>query len=112
MNRIGAPLAAEDTLTATERTRILAKSALFDPPAVALPDGRRELIGLSREELAAELAAIGEPAFRAKQLWHWIYHQGVTDFAAMTNVHEAAAREARRALRHRPPRSRDGADQQ
>jgi 23S rRNA (adenine2503-C2)-methyltransferase len=76
----------EDTLTETERTRILAKSALFDPPDVALPDGRRELVGLSRAELGAELAAIGEPAFRAKQIWHWIYHQGVTDFAAMSTI--------------------------
>ncbi len=42
--------------------------------------------GLSREELAAELAAIGEKPFRAKQLWHWIYHQGATDFAAMSSV--------------------------
>jgi 23S rRNA (adenine2503-C2)-methyltransferase len=76
----------QDSLTETERSRILAKSALFDPPDIALPDGRRELIGLSRAELGAELAAIGEPAFRTKQLWHWIYHQGATDFAAMTTM--------------------------
>jgi 23S rRNA (adenine2503-C2)-methyltransferase len=73
-------------LTVDERARILAKSALFDPPAPVLPDGRRELVGLSREALAAELAAIGEKPFRAKQLWHWIYHQGATDFAAMTSL--------------------------
>ncbi len=51
-----------------------------------MPDGRRELVGLSREELVQELAAIGEKPFRAKQLWHWIYHQGTTDFAAMSSV--------------------------
>ena len=73
-------------LTLAERTRVLAKSALFDPPDVALPDGRRELVGLSRDELVAELAAIGEPAFRAKQLWHWIYHQGAVDFARMSSI--------------------------
>ncbi|MBL6078917.1 23S rRNA (adenine(2503)-C(2))-methyltransferase RlmN [Belnapia sp. T18] len=73
-------------LTSTERERILAKSALFNPPEATLPDGRRELVGLSREELVAELAALGEKPFRAKQLWHWIYHQGVTDFAAMTSI--------------------------
>jgi 23S rRNA (adenine2503-C2)-methyltransferase len=77
---------AQDTLTEAERTRVLAKSALFDPPDTALADGRRELVGLPREELAAELAAIGEKPFRAKQLWHWIYHQGVTDFAAMSSI--------------------------
>ncbi|MBN8897940.1 MAG: 23S rRNA (adenine(2503)-C(2))-methyltransferase RlmN, partial [Rhodospirillales bacterium] len=73
-------------LTEAERTRILAKSALFDPPSAALADGRRDLVGLSREELIEELAAVGEPAFRAKQLWHWIYHQGVTDFARMSSI--------------------------
>ena len=73
-------------LTESERARVLAKSALFDPPPAQLPDGRRELVGLSREELAAELAAIGEKPFRAKQVWHWIYHQGVTDFARMSTV--------------------------
>ncbi len=73
-------------LTAAERDRILAKSALFDPPPARLADGRRELVGLSRAELAAEVAAIGEAPFRAKQLWHWIYHQGVTDFSRMSSI--------------------------
>ncbi len=74
------------SLTEAERERILAKSALFSPPPVALPDGRRELVGLSRPELVEELDAIGEKAFRAKQLWHWIYHQGTTDFSAMSSI--------------------------
>jgi 23S rRNA (adenine2503-C2)-methyltransferase len=73
-------------LTTAERTRILAKSALFNPPEVLLADGRRELIGLSREEMAAELAAIGEKPFRVKQLWHWIYHHGFTDFSRMSSI--------------------------
>jgi 23S rRNA (adenine2503-C2)-methyltransferase len=30
------------------------------------------LVGLDRAELAAALAAIGQPPFRARQLWHWI----------------------------------------
>jgi len=73
-------------LTEAERVRILAKSARFDPPGIALPDGRRDLVGLSREELAAELEAAGEKPFRAKQVWHWIYHQGVTDFSRMSTI--------------------------
>lgn len=47
---------------------------------------KTELIGLNRDELAAELAKLGEKPFRAKQIWHWLYNQGVTDFAAMTNL--------------------------
>ena len=73
-------------LTDAERDRVLAKSALFNPPDIQLPDGRRELVGLTRDELIAELAAINEKPFRAKQLWHWIYHQGTTDFAAMSTI--------------------------
>lgn len=74
------------SLTDAERARILAKTALFNPPPATLSDGRRDLVGLSREELAAELAAIGEKPFRAKQVWHWIYNQGVTDFARMSSI--------------------------
>jgi 23S rRNA (adenine2503-C2)-methyltransferase len=50
------------------------------------PDNRVELCGLTREELAAELVRMDEKPFRAKQLWHWIYHQGATDFAEMTTL--------------------------
>ncbi|HYP63202.1 MAG TPA: 23S rRNA (adenine(2503)-C(2))-methyltransferase RlmN, partial [Acidocella sp.] len=75
-----------DLLLPAERERILAKAAHFSPPDYVLPDGRRDLVGLSREELAAEMEAFGEKPFRAKQLWHWIYHQGVRDFAAMSNI--------------------------
>lgn len=46
----------------------------------------KELIGLSKEELASELEAIGEKPFRAKQLWQWIYFRGETDFDKMSNL--------------------------
>ena len=73
-------------LTDAERARILAKTARFAPPAPVLADGRRDLVGLTRAELAAELSAVGEAPFRAKQMWHWIYHQGVTDFSRMSTI--------------------------
>ena len=62
------------------------------PPAVE--DGARpSLIGRSRAELAASLAATGEPerraALRARQLWHWLYHRGARDFASMTTLPRA-----------------------
>ena len=79
------PLDSND-LTATDRERILAKAALFAPPPAILPDGRIDLVGMSRERLAETIAAAGEQPFRAKQLWHWIYHQGVTDFAKMSSI--------------------------
>ncbi|HEY0419685.1 MAG TPA: 23S rRNA (adenine(2503)-C(2))-methyltransferase RlmN [Acetobacteraceae bacterium] len=73
-------------LSEIERARILAKTARFAPPPARLADGRRELVGLSREELGEAMAGIGEKPFRAKQVWHWIYHQGVTDFARMSSI--------------------------
>ena len=78
--------AAADFLTKEDRERILAKSSLFDPPSSVLPDGRRDLIGLSEAELAAEICAMGEAPFRARQIWHWIYNQGEIDFARMSTI--------------------------
>ncbi|MGA1858748.1 23S rRNA (adenine(2503)-C(2))-methyltransferase RlmN [Azospirillum sp. 11R-A] len=49
-------------------------------------DGRKNLVGLSREELEAEMLSIGLEKFRARQLWHWLYHRGSTDFAEMTTL--------------------------
>ena len=85
---VNAPPPAADVsgLNEAERARILAKAAIFAPPPMQEADGRRDLVGLSREELAALMAAIGEKPFRAKQLWHWIYHQGERDFSRMTTI--------------------------
>ncbi len=57
---------------------------MSDSPLTAEP--RRNLVGLGRADLAAEMAGFGAEPFRARQLWHWIYHRGATDFAAMTNL--------------------------
>ena len=46
----------------------------------------KELIGLSFEELKQELSSLGEKPFRAKQLWHWLYNKGETDFSKMTTL--------------------------
>ena len=50
----------------------------------------RSLAGATRQELAAALAEVGAPEreirMRTAQLWHWIYHQGVSSFDDMLNV--------------------------
>ncbi len=60
---------------------------------VTRPDGRTDLVGLSRDQLRDALAAAGlEPKqakLRAKQLWHWIYNRGATEFTAMTDIAKA-----------------------
>lgn len=54
--------------------------------AASTAETHKDLVGLSRAELAEELAGFGAEPFRARQLWHWIYHRGITDFAAMTSL--------------------------
>jgi 23S rRNA (adenine2503-C2)-methyltransferase len=50
----------------------------------------QSIIGLTRIQLAQALEALGVPErqqrMRVNQLWHWIYHRGVTDFAQMTTI--------------------------
>lgn len=56
-----------------------------------LPEtGRMNLVGLTRDQLREALIAAGTPEPQARmrvgQVWQWIYHWGVRDFAAMTNL--------------------------
>lgn len=45
-----------------------------------------DLYSLTLEQLAELLESWGEPRFRAKQIWAWLYDQRVQSFDAMTNV--------------------------
>ena len=51
---------------------------------------KRNLVGLTRPELAGALVELGESErgakMRANQLWHWIYYRGARSFAEMTSV--------------------------
>src|SRR3569623_1870956 len=67
----------------------------FDPVPVprevtARADGRLDLIGLPRTQIAALFEAAGLDAkqakLRSRQVFHWLYHRGVTDFEAMTDI--------------------------
>jgi 23S rRNA (adenine2503-C2)-methyltransferase len=59
-------------------------------PLVLRADGRNELIGRARDAILTALEEAGlEPRvakLRAKQIWHWVYNRGVTDFALMTDI--------------------------
>ena len=48
--------------------------------------GRVNLFSLDQAGLRAFFASIGEKPFRAAQVLKWIYHHGVTDFEAMTDL--------------------------
>jgi 23S rRNA (adenine2503-C2)-methyltransferase len=56
-------------------------------------------MGLSRTELAGEMAAIGEKPFRAKQLWHWLYYRGARRFEDMANIPKGLRAELAAAFR-------------
>ena len=47
---------------------------------------RVNLLGLTRVQLTAFFADIGEKPFRAQQVMKWIHHHGVLDFEQMTNL--------------------------
>jgi 23S rRNA (adenine2503-C2)-methyltransferase len=56
-------------------------------PLISEP--HRNLVGLGRDALAAEMRAFDAEPFRVRQLWHWIYHRGATDFTQMTSLSKA-----------------------
>src|SRR5437773_8755279 len=50
------------------------------------PPSRADLASMDLPELEAAIAAIGHPAYNARQVYSWIYRKGVTDFEQMTNL--------------------------
>src|SRR5215213_9185031 len=64
-------------------------------PRAAKPraDGKVELVGLVKDQIRTALEEAGlEPKqakLRAKQIWHWIYNRGVSDFTAMSDIAKA-----------------------
>lgn len=56
-------------------------------------DARPQLVGMTREELADALSQLESGPksmkMRVQQVWHWLYHQGATEFADMTNLSKA-----------------------
>ena len=61
-------------------------------PAKVTPreDGRVDVIGLSQREIHDLMVDAGldekQAKLRSKQLFHWLYHRGVTDFDQMTDL--------------------------
>lgn len=45
-----------------------------------------DILSLTFPELSEQLAAMGEKAFRAKQVYDWLHNKKVTDFSEMTNI--------------------------
>ena len=50
---------------------------------------KRDILSMSFEELSAAVKELGEPAFRAKQIYSWLHVSCVTSFDDMTNISTA-----------------------
>ncbi|HEX7710514.1 MAG TPA: 23S rRNA (adenine(2503)-C(2))-methyltransferase RlmN [Sphingomonadaceae bacterium] len=77
------------------QTPLIPLPGQFDPvpvPRGLTPraDGRLDLVGLPRPRIAELFEAAGldtkQAKLRSRQVFHWLYHRGVTDFAAMTDI--------------------------
>ena len=51
-----------------------------------MESNKKNIRQLSLQEITDFLTQNGEKAFRAKQIWQWIWQRGVTDFKDMTNL--------------------------
>ncbi len=50
---------------------------------------KTDLLSLTLPQMQQWLVELGEPPFRAKQLYSWLYQRLATDFSAMTNLPQA-----------------------
>jgi len=73
-----------------------------------------DLYALSADELSAFVESLGQPPYRSRQIWGWLYERGATSFEGMTDLPKAlrSALEAQAALGSldlvAEQRSRDG----
>ncbi|MCE2452523.1 MAG: hypothetical protein J4F48_06720, partial [Nitrospinae bacterium] len=52
----------------------------------ALSPGLVDLVGMDEEELVSLCEEMGEPPYRGRQLFSWLYAHGVSEFSQMTNI--------------------------
>lgn len=67
-------------------------TTLIDNSPVQIANAKPTLIGLTLDELKVKMGEIGVPEkmhkMRATQLFRWIYHYGITDFEAITDINK------------------------
>ena len=56
---------------------------------------QENIVGLSREELNERFLNLGLKKFRSSQVWHWLYHKGVTSFEEMTTLSKTVREQLR-----------------
>lgn len=67
-------------------------TTLIDNSPVQIANAKPTLVGLTLDELKVKMGEIGVPEkmhkMRATQLFRWIYHYGITDFEAITDINK------------------------
>ncbi len=67
-------------------------TTLIDNSPLQVANTKPTLVGLTLDELKAKMGEIGVPEkmhkMRATQLFRWIYHYGITDFEAITDINK------------------------
>lgn len=71
---------------------------------MSVTETRINLMDLDETRMREFFESIGEKPFRAQQVLKWIYHQGVTDFAQMTNLSVDLRQKLSRVAEIEPPR--------
>jgi len=56
------------------------------PSSARTEDGRVNLKMMSEADLEDFVSSIGQPAYRGRQLFHWMYGKGAGDFSEMTSL--------------------------
>ena len=56
---------------------------------------QENIVGLSRKELNERFLNLGLKKFRSSQVWHWLYHKGVTSFEEMTTLSKTVREQLR-----------------
>ena len=69
---------------------------------------KRCISSLTLAELTAALKAMGQPGFRAKQIFHWVHQKLVTEFSAMTDQPRPCWQSWKSSFTLLPPRSSAG----
>ncbi len=64
---------------------------------------KTNLLDLSLDELRALMAELGEPRFRADQVWQWLWQKGAREFGQMSNVSKALRAKLAERAEIRPP---------
>jgi 23S rRNA (adenine2503-C2)-methyltransferase len=63
------------------------------PPVRSTPDDRVDLKTMDAADLEAFAESLGQPSYRGRQLYNWMYAKGSTDFAEMSSLPKSFRRE-------------------